>query len=84
MLLELASEIFAAAIGWVVCISVLSLGYLAGFFAADFLGFIDPSDLGILSAIAVVWLYEHRRAHSRWGSMNVQLDRLWAKAQKLD
>jgi hypothetical protein len=38
----------------------------------------------MLSVIALVWLYEHRLAHSRWEKLNERLDRLWEKAAGLD
>jgi hypothetical protein len=81
---ETAIELIASAIGWLVCMAIASGAFGLGFATASWWGGVDPKISGMLSVIALVWLYEHRLAHSRWEKLNERLDRLWEKAAGLD
>ena len=54
-------------IGWAFCMAMLSGAYFLGFILAQHFGGADHRDsFGILSAITLVWCYEHRLANDRW------------------
>lgn len=81
---ETAIELITSAIGWLVCMAIASGAFGLGYVTASWWGAVDPIISGMLSVIALVWLYEHRLAHSRWEKLNKRLDRLWEKAAGLD
>lgn len=55
------AEIFILIIGWFFCLAFLIIAYHIGYWAAPHLGWDGNREiLGILSAIALVWLYEHQ------------------------
>jgi hypothetical protein len=54
-------EGIALVIGWLLCISVLIGAYELGYWAAPHVGWVGNREtLGLLSSIAVIWLYEYR------------------------
>lgn len=57
----LVADVIVWAIGWVLCMTALVVAFSLGrWAAARALGDISPDAAGLLSALAVVWLYEHR------------------------
>lgn len=74
---ESVAEFLALAFGWAFCLALLvgfyGLGYwLAPYFAGDE----HRSSVAILSAIVLIWLYEHRRADARWERLNERMSNL--------
>jgi len=64
-------ELIVGVIGWLICMSVLIAAYAGGVWAAPHLGWDgDRGIFGLLSALTVVWVYEHRHFEHR-------LDSLW-------
>jgi hypothetical protein len=59
---ELVVEAIATVIGWVFCLVILSGAFALGHWAASYSGDLTQSSdmVGLLSAFALVWLYEHR------------------------
>jgi hypothetical protein len=54
-------------LGWVFLMGFLGASYLIGFVVARYLNLSDHAQsVGLLSAIAVIWMYEHRLAKDRW------------------
>ena len=63
----LVADFFAGAIGWGICMLVVAGSYAVGFWLAPFFGGEDHKDsFGILSALVVIWIYEHQRANERY------------------
>jgi hypothetical protein len=60
------TDVIAGLIGWGVCMAVLVGAYMLGYFVALYLGIPNRETIGLLSAVAVVWMYEHQIAHDRW------------------
>lgn len=74
---EIFVELAATVIGWFVCMGMTSGAYVFGYWLAPFFGGQEHRDtFGLLSAIAFIWLYEHRDAHDRWEKLKDRLDHL--------
>jgi hypothetical protein len=64
---EAIGELIGQVIGWAFCMAVAAGAYFIGYGAAGHFGGEQHRDaIGILSAIVVIWMYEHRRANERW------------------
>jgi hypothetical protein len=64
---EFIGMAIAEVIGWAFCMAMLAGAYLIGFYLADHFGGAEHRDaFGILSALVLIWLYEHRLAEERW------------------
>jgi len=67
----LAADLFALAIGWAFCMGMLAGAFTWGRWAAEYLIDGQHADaFGILSALAVIWIYEHRLSQDRWDRLN--------------
>jgi hypothetical protein len=63
---EFVREIIVSVIGWLFCVAILSSAFGFGHWAASHLGGEgNPDTFGLLSALAVVWLYEHRNIEGK-------------------
>ena len=69
---ELATEIVAFVIGWVLCLSAIAGFYVLGYWAWPYLVYydaaravVDRHTLGLLSSITFIWLCERQQADSR-------------------
>jgi hypothetical protein len=74
---EFFADSLALAFGWAFCLTLLvgfyGLGYwLAPYFAGDE----HRSSVATLSAIVLIWLYEHRRADARWDRLDERMSKL--------
>jgi len=70
-------ELVVTVIGWFVCMSMACGAYALGYWLAPIFGGQEHRDtFGLLSAIAFIWLYEHREAHDRWEKLKDSLKRL--------
>jgi hypothetical protein len=59
--------VIADVLGWVFLMGWLIGSYGVGVLVAKFLGLADQAQsIGLLSALAVIWMYEHRLANDRW------------------
>jgi len=68
---EFVAEAIVLVIGWLICVSVLAGAFALGRWAVPYFGWGgNPDTFGLLSALACLWLYEHRHFEGR-------LDRLW-------
>jgi hypothetical protein len=68
---DFLGEGIALVIGWLVCIGVLIGAYYLGFWLAPHLGWRgNPETFGLLSAVAIVWLYEHRHFEEKLNRLN--------------
>ena len=64
---EVVGDTIALFIGWLVCISVLAGAFALGRWAAPHFGWDGSRDtFGLLSALTVLWLYEHRNAEGKY------------------
>lgn len=82
---DMIAEAIASIVGWLFCLGVLVGAYVFGRMFAVWTGAVDEATAyGLLSALAVVWLYEHRVAYDRWERLKERLDGLWAKMTDLD
>lgn len=64
---EAVVELVVSVIGWAVCMAMAAGSYMLGSWLAPQFGGQDHREaFGVLSAIAFIWLYEHRIAHERW------------------
>lgn len=64
---SVGAEAVVLLVGWLVCISVLAGAYTIGRWAAPHLGWEYGADtLGLLSAVTILWLYEHRNAEGKY------------------
>ena len=69
---EWGSTAFAWVTGWAVCMFVLGTAYVVGHWATGHFGErISPDAAGLLSAVAVVWLYERRRFETELGRIGI-------------
>lgn len=67
---ELVGGLIGDAIGWFFCMAMLGGFYALGSALAHFFGGAEHRDtFGLLSAGALVWIYEHRRSDERWQRM---------------
>lgn len=72
---EFALNLIVTAIGWVFCMALLGGAYGLGSWLAPHFGGGEHRDaFGILSALTLIWLYEHRRADERWTRLNTRSD----------
>ena len=71
---EFVGEAIFLVFGWLVCVSILSGFYFIGLWVAHRGGDSHPEFFGLLSALAMVWLYERREAHERYDRLNERLD----------
>jgi hypothetical protein len=66
-LAEQVGQLIGDVLGWAFCTAMLAACYLTGFAVAQYFGeTAHRESLGLLSAFAFVWMYEHRRANDRW------------------
>jgi hypothetical protein len=73
---EIAVELVVWVIGWLVCVSFVAGGFGIGRWAAPHLGWDgNPDTFGLLSAITLVWIYEHRNAEEKYNRLRDLLDR---------
>ena len=74
---DLAVEIVVLVIGWLVCVSVLANAYVLGRWAAPHLGWDGGRDMfGLLSALTILWIYEHHNLEGKYDRLREQYDRL--------
>jgi hypothetical protein len=70
--------VIATVIGWGFCMAMVAGAYALGYWLAPFFGGSEHRDsFGILSAIVMIWIYEHRNAQLRWEKLNNQLGKLF-------
>ena len=63
-------ECVVVLIGWAFCINVLVGAYLLGWWIAPLVGWTgDREILGLLSAITLIWIYEHRHFEEKLNSL---------------
>jgi hypothetical protein len=73
---NVVGDITAGVFGWFICLIVLFGAFYFGRCAAPHIGWIgNPDVAGLLSAIALVWLYEHHNARGRHQRLRENLDR---------
>ena len=66
-------EFFVVMIGWAVCLNFLTGAYLLGWWLAPHLGWTGNREiLGLLSAITLVWIYEHRHFETKLDKLHKQ------------
>ena len=64
---DLLGDIVAEILGWAVCLGVLIGCYSLGHVVAPHIGWPDGRDtLGLLSALAALWLYEHQNIERKY------------------
>lgn len=72
---EFVGECIALMVGYIVCVSILAGWYGIGQWAAPYLGWSGNKDVfGILSALALLWLYEHRNIEHKHNRLRELLD----------
>ena len=65
------------AVGWAFCLAMLIGFYGLGYLAAPYVAGEEHRDsVAMLSALVLVWLYEHRRAETRWEHLNDRISKL--------
>ena len=80
---EFLAEFIALVVGWSICMAMLGGGYALGFWLAPHFGGDQHRDaFGILSAIVIIWTYERRQAHERWGHLNDMIDNLYDRKHR--
>lgn len=73
---EAFGGLIAEVIGWFFCMALLAGAYAIGsYLAGHFVGVEHRDAAGLLSAITVIWLYEHRRADERWARFRESQER---------
>jgi hypothetical protein len=75
---DIIADVAAAAIGWVFLMALLSGAFGLGFGAASFFGGSSHAEaMGLLSALSVIWIYEHRLSQERWDKLRsiIEADR---------
>ena len=80
-----ARDIIAEVIGWFVCIGFLVGAYLVGRgLTHRYFGNVNPDMIGLLVALALVWIYEHRNFQHKYDRLREQLNsqRLAATRQR--
>lgn len=66
---EEIGKLIATALGLMICLAVLATTYQAGSWLAWYtVGEQHREASGLLTALAVVWFYEHYRWEERWNS----------------
>jgi hypothetical protein len=69
-----ARDIIAEVIGWFVCIGFLVGAYLVGRgIAIHYHGSFSPDMVGLLFALALIWVYEHRNLQHKYDRLRKQL-----------
>ncbi len=64
---EIVSEVIALVVGWLVCITILAVAFGLGVSAAPHLGWEgNPDTFGLLSALTILWMYEHRNMTKKY------------------
>jgi hypothetical protein len=64
---ELIGSLLGDILGWAFCMAILAGAYLLGYALAGYFGGASHREaFGLLSAINVIWIYEHRRNDERW------------------
>lgn len=64
---ELIGEVVVTLIGLVICVGILGSVYFMGYGLAHYFGGGEHRQaFGLIAAIAIIWIYEHRIAHDRW------------------
>jgi hypothetical protein len=54
-------------IGWIFLMAIAAGAYFLGYAVAGYFGGAEHKDaFGLLSAIVLIWMYEHRLAEERW------------------
>lgn len=72
----LIEELIIVVIGWPVCIAMLSGAFALGQWGAPIVGWSGNKDMfGLLSALALVWLYEHKSSQQKYDQLRGLLDR---------
>lgn len=75
---EVLGHVIADLFGFFWCLAILCGAYGIGAWAARyFLGEDHRDTVGMLAALAFVWMYERHRADSRWRRMSESLDRVF-------
>lgn len=70
-------ELIVQVVGWGFCMAMASGFYAIGYWLAPYFGGVAHRDsFGVLSAIVMIWIYEHRQAHERWEKLKDRLDYL--------
>ena len=60
------AEVIALIIGWWVCISLLFGGFIFGYWISPHVWDGSRDTFGLLSAITVLWIYEHRNMEEKY------------------
>jgi hypothetical protein len=71
---DFASEIIVEVIGWFFCISFLVIANGIGRGLAAHFGDANPDMIRLLSALALIWLYEHRNLDAKYDRLRDLLD----------
>jgi hypothetical protein len=72
--LEFTGEIFVSALGWLVCLFFLFAAYGVGSRMATYFGHGDHRDMaGLLCALALVWIYEHRNIEEKYEHLRTSI-----------
>jgi hypothetical protein len=67
---EFIGSALADIVGLAFCMAMLSGAYFIGYSVAPYFGGIDHRDtFGLLAAMNLIWVYEHQKAHHRWGKL---------------
>ena len=75
-----ARDIIAEVIGWFVCIGFLVGAYLVGRgLTHRYFGNVNPDMIGLLVALALVWIYEHRNLQHKYDRLREQLVSDWRR-----
>ena len=84
-LTELAAELIALVIGWIVIMGMLVGAFVFGLLAAQWGGASDYArEAGLLSALTFIWIYERREGQARRDRLDTRLDKLWPRVSGLD
>lgn len=80
---EVIGRLIGDIFGFFWCLAILCGFYVIGAWTAQyFLGDGHRDAVGVLAAVAFVWLYERQRADNRWQQMNEKLDRLFDRLRR--
>jgi hypothetical protein len=64
---EATAEVIVTIVGWMVCLFILSIAFGLGRWVASYLDWqVSPDTIGMLSALAFLWLYEHRNIQEKY------------------
>jgi hypothetical protein len=73
--LQFIVNVIVSVIGWLVCLTILAGAFALGQWAAPILGWEGNKDtLGLLSALTLLWLYEHRNIETKYERLRELLD----------